>query len=105
MGPNIQPKDGFGSNIKLTDVNKIEYSYESNSVVLISRYSDTIAIIEPGSSNFTQYVGDMYSESILLSCSKMADFILYYGNDSSFSSSSISKCNSDHYPLESRTDH
>ena len=41
--------------------------------MLISRYSDTVAFIKQGSTNFTLYVGDLYSESIPLSCSKIDD--------------------------------
>ncbi|CAF4273381.1 unnamed protein product, partial [Rotaria sordida] len=70
---NILPKDAFDSNLKLIDVNNVEYAYTPRAIFLISRYSDTISIIKQQSNKFIQYIGTTYSEPIPISYSKMID--------------------------------
>jgi hypothetical protein len=43
------------------------------SVILISRYSDTIIVIKKESNNYIQYVGDLYSEPVSLSYDTLCD--------------------------------
>ncbi|CAF1441600.1 unnamed protein product [Adineta ricciae] len=70
---NTQPKIIFDSELELTDVDDITYCYTAASILLISRYSDTISVIKRIGSDYIQYSGEKFSESSVLSYSKMAD--------------------------------
>lgn len=70
---NASPKAIFDSELDLINVQNTNYSYRAASVLLISRYSDIITVIKKESSDYIQYIGNTYSEPIVLSYSKMAD--------------------------------
>jgi hypothetical protein len=63
----------FNGTITLTDENARTNCFHTTSILLLSRYSDTVTIIKREDSLFTQYTGPTYCDGVRLSTSKMAD--------------------------------
>lgn len=56
----------FNSTITITDINNIEYRYRISSVLLISRYSDTLIVIKKKQNKYIQYVNNSNTEQLTL---------------------------------------
>jgi hypothetical protein len=63
----------FDSGTSSRDIDDVEHYYIPIAILLISRYSDTLAVIKKESNKHIQYVGNSYSEKISLSNGTLSD--------------------------------
>jgi hypothetical protein len=57
----------------MNNMANIEHIYSTNAVLLISRYSDTLAVIKKAKNKYVQYVNKSYDEQIPLTRDELYD--------------------------------
>lgn len=76
MKPDIDPDHLSNSKLRLTDVNDIQHRYVATAFFMLSRFSDSIAVVKEDFDGYVQYIDDHFSARVNISYSKFADLIV-----------------------------
>ena len=75
MKPPARPDCLFNEILDVNDSKNVHHSYTPIAILLISRFSDSIAVVKQESQGYIQFPQDDYSHSVPLSYSRFSDLI------------------------------